>query len=257
MSTVFGPFYADAYDLVYRDKDYTTECDLIERLFRDYGTTPIKRVLDLGCGTGNHAIPLAERKYNVTGVDLSPGMLAHAKAKAEQSPGHKRLHFQEGDIRQMGVVGQFEAVLILFAVLGYQIDNAEVAATLATARRHLAPGGLLLFDVWHGPAVLHQKPTMRMKKVETPDGNIWRATHGELNINRHTCLVRYRLWLIDHDHLVQEAEEDHEMRFFFPLELAQFLDHAGFALQRLGAFPDFDRDPDETTWNAMGVARAV
>jgi SAM-dependent methyltransferase len=257
MSTVFGPFYAEAYDLLYQDKDYSAECDLIERLFRQYGATPIKRVLDLGCGTGNHAIPLAERGYHLTGVDLSAEMLSRARAKADQSTAKKRLQFLEGDIRQIGAVGQYEAVLILFAVLGYQLENADVAAALATARRHLAPGGLLLFDVWYGPAVLHQKPTMRMKKIETPDGNIWRATNGELNINKHSCQVRYRLWLINNNHLVQESEEDHAMRYFFPMELAQFMDHAGFSLTRLGAFPEFDRDPDESTWNALGVARAV
>ena len=54
-----------------------------------------------------------------------------------------------------------------------------------------------------------------------------------------------------------ETEESHKMRYFFPLELELFLKCAGFKLIRLGAFPEFDRDPDETTWNVLGVARAV
>jgi hypothetical protein len=41
------------------------------------------------------------------------------------------------------------------------------------------------------------------------------------------------------------------------MELRLFLDCCGFRLTRLGAFPDFDRDPDETTWNCLGVAQAV
>ena len=57
--------------------------------------------------------------------------------------------------------------------------------------------------------------------------------------------------------LVGETEEKHLMRFFFPLELNLFLECSGFAPVRLGAFPDFDRDPDETTWNVLCVARAL
>jgi len=76
---VFGQAYADQYDLLYHDKDYEAECDLLEEVFRRYGQEPIKSILDLGCGTGNHAILLARRGYRVTGVDLSADMLAHAR----------------------------------------------------------------------------------------------------------------------------------------------------------------------------------
>ena len=47
------------------------------------------------------------------------------------------------------------------------------------------------------------------------------------------------------------------MRFFFPLELNCFLESAGFTSIRFGTFPEFDKDPDETTWNMLAVARAV
>jgi hypothetical protein len=47
------------------------------------------------------------------------------------------------------------------------------------------------------------------------------------------------------------------MRYFFPLELAFFLNRAGFQLVRIGAFPDFAKDPDESTWSTMVVAEAM
>ena len=49
--------------------------------------------------------------------------------------------------------------------------------------------------------------------------------------------------------------EDHRVRFFFPLELQLFLDDAGFDLIRIGDFEDFERDPDESTWNVLVAAR--
>jgi hypothetical protein len=54
-----------------------------------------------------------------------------------------------------------------------------------------------------------------------------------------------------------ETEETHQMRFFFPLELDLFLECSGFTLIKLGAFPQFDQEPDQDTWNVCGVARAV
>jgi ubiquinone/menaquinone biosynthesis C-methylase UbiE len=55
---------------------------LIDKIFRTYGNDSISTVLDLGCGTGNHAFPLAGRGYEVVGVDCSENMLTQARAVA-------------------------------------------------------------------------------------------------------------------------------------------------------------------------------
>jgi hypothetical protein len=57
--------------------------------------------------------------------------------------------------------------------------------------------------------------------------------------------------------LVAETEETHAVRYFYTLELNLFLESSGFSLLRLGAFPEFDKDPDDATWNVLGVARAT
>ena len=71
------------------------------------------------------------------------------------------------------------------------------------------------------------------------------------------CDVRFRLWRLAEGQIVTEIEETHRMRYFFPLELAFFLNRAGFQLVRIGAFPDFAKDPDESTWSTMVVAEAM
>lgn len=257
MSKVFGSVYGDAYDLLYHDKDYATECSLVERLFQTHGDGAIRNVLDLGCGTGNHALPLARLGYEVVGVDRSVDMLSHARRKSVNSQNNGRVIFQEGDIRSLNLERHFDAVLMMFAVLGYQPENADVLSALRTARRHLSPGGLLIFDVWYGPAVLHQRPSQRVKIIPTPKGQILRVTSGELDISHHLCKVDYHVWKLAGGRLVGETEEAHSVRYFFPLELNLFLESSGFAHIRLGTLPEFERQPDETTWNVLGVARAV
>src|SRR6266581_5500689 len=78
---VFGRDYAAAYDDLYQDKDYLAETDLIENVFKLYGQSTVRRVLDLGCGTGGHAVVLAARGYEVVGIDRSAEMLERARAR--------------------------------------------------------------------------------------------------------------------------------------------------------------------------------
>jgi SAM-dependent methyltransferase len=207
----------------------------------------------MGCGTGNHIIPLVERGYEGVGVDLSELMLSEARRKV----GDRKVTFSQGDIRSIDLSRQFDSVLMLFAVLGYQVENKDVLAAMKTARRHLRPGGLFVFDVWYGPAVLSERPSQRVKEVPIPDGKILRVASGDLDVQRHICTVHYRILKIVGNQIVFETTESHEMRFFFPQELIFFLESAGFTLCRLGAFPLIEMGPDEKTWNVIAVARAV
>jgi SAM-dependent methyltransferase len=257
MNQVFGSAYADVYDSLYADKDYVAECDLVEAIFRQYGNNSIHSVLDLGCGTGNYAFPLWRRGYEVLGIERSASMLLQAKEKFGSVADQKKIRFQQGDIKTVQIGRRFDAALMMFAVLGYQLENADVLAALKSARQHLTEKGLLIFDVWFGPSVLHQRPTQRAK-VSTINGEkVLRFSSSKLNVMQHNCSVNLRVWRLSGDRLLSETEEVHLMRYFFPQELQLFLECAGFALVRLGAFPEVHKEPDETTWNVLVVAQAA
>jgi SAM-dependent methyltransferase len=257
VSSVFGALYAQTYDDVYRAKDYEAECDLLERIWQEMGSAPVRSVLDLGCGTGSHALPLAARGYAVVGVDRSDEMITRAREKASGEAFSGEASFQHGDIRDVRVGRAFDAVTMLFAVLGYQTTNSDVLAALRTAREHLSLGGVLVADIWYGPAVLHEGPEQRVALVEADDVRMLRVANASVDTLAQCARVHYRLWQFDGDRIVAEAEEEHEMRFFFPRELELMLEVSGMTLVRLGAFPDIDVTPDESTWNVALVARAV
>src|SRR3989304_6740337 len=79
--------FAQYYDFIYHSLvDYEGDVDFAERIFRRFMGRRVESVLDLGCGTGHHAIPFARLGYDVTGLDLSTQMLAYARRKARAAP---------------------------------------------------------------------------------------------------------------------------------------------------------------------------
>lgn len=251
---VFGSDYANVYDLIYADKDYSLECDLIEDLFSRFGRQEVRSVLDLGCGTGRHSLELARRGYDVCGVDLSSDMLQIARASATASPS---LRFHQGDIRTVDLEEEFDAVLVMFAVLGYQLTNIDLEASLSTCRRHLPTGGILLFDVWWGPAVTKIGPSVRERTISLEDGELKREATGRLDGSGRVCTVDYKLTSSIRGGTDRVFTESHKVRVFFDYEIEDLLKASGFRLHRIGAFPEFGQEPDAQTWNVLVAATAI
>jgi SAM-dependent methyltransferase len=119
------------------------EADLVDALLREHGG---RRVLDAGCGTGRVAIELADRGYAVTGVDLDPGMLGTARAKAPSLP------WVEADLAALGDVAArsgaaggagFDVVVMAGNVMIFVAPGTE-GAVLSALRAQLVDGGLLV-----------------------------------------------------------------------------------------------------------------
>ena len=249
----FGDSYAEMYDALYALKDYERECDSIEAAFHR-GGRHVCSVLALGCGTGNHAILLARRGYRVCGVDRSASMLQQAQRKASQT-GEAEVEFVLGDLRNVRLNRSFDACILMFAVLGYQTTNRDVTEALANVQRHLEPGGIFVFDVWNGAAVLSVGPSERMRMTPNGERRLIRFSSGTLDPVRHLCHVHIHQFLVAGDHVVSEVQETHAMRYFFPLELELFLDHAGFDVVDLTAFNSPQQPLDAGAWNMLVVAR--
>jgi SAM-dependent methyltransferase len=250
--TVFGGTYANVYQALYHDKDYAAECDFVETAFRAMGV-PVRSILDLGCGTGGHAILLASRGYRVVGVDRSESMLAIAKRRAAETGAC--VEFRSGDLRSFDAAQSFDAVISMFAVMCYQTENEDLEGACATAARHLTPGGVFLFDGWYGPAVLKDPPTERLRMVEGDGRRIVRFTSPVLDTARHTVETRFTVWVTEQNAITAETRESHLMRFLFPREIAYYLRVAGFGEPRFCPFMALDRPLDDSSWQMAVMAR--
>ena len=230
-STAVFADYARYYDLLYRDKGYAAEAEYVAGLIRKFHPSA-RSILELGSGTGIHASLLAEKGFTVRGIERSQEMLARSMALTEKTtPGHGQLTFSPGDIRDIRLNKTFDAVIALFHVISYQTTNEDVTAAFETARHHLKPGGIFIFDVWYGPAVLTERPEVRIKRIADDQTEITRLAEPVLHPNENRVDVNYLMFVRNlATNNVAELQETHAMRYFFRPEIECIAVQAGYEL---------------------------
>ncbi|MEP0923565.1 class I SAM-dependent methyltransferase [Leptolyngbya sp. ST-U4] len=252
---VFGN-YARYYNLLYRDKDYAGEAQFIHQLLQTHAPNATS-ILDLGCGTGAHAILLAKQGYQVHGVDLSANMLQQANEQCTQLSAdlQARLHFSQADIRQVRIDQCFDVVLSLFHVISYQVTNEDLLAAFKTVKQHLKPGGILIFDAWYGPAVLTHRPTVRVKRMEDEEIQVTRIAEPTLYPNENWVDVNYHIFIRDtKNDIVEELQETHRMRYLFKPEIEFFLQQVGMMPLNCQEWIS-DRSTGFDSWNVYWIVR--
>jgi SAM-dependent methyltransferase len=244
--------YAPWYDLLYEDKNYVAEASFVEQQLHRHGARS-GTLLDLGCGTGVHAIEFARRGWMVTGIDLSKDMIRRAEARLLKDA--QPVRFRQANVCETGPERDFDAVVSLFHVASYQTSRTNLEDMFRTAHAALKPNGILLFDYWYGGAVLAQGVETRVKEVERAPLRITRiaqSTHDESN---SAVQVNYTLFCEDQNTSeILRVDESHHMRYWFPFEIEAALESAG--LDAVGHFAWMSTDaPTLQNWSAYTVAK--
>jgi len=229
MSVVFDA-YAVYYDLLYQDKDYNTEIEFVDNLLAKHLVPKGGALLELGSGTGKHAEGFAKLGYMLHGVDMSPAMVEAANARKPVDLSEQMV-FAVGDVRNVRVDKQFDAAISLFHVASYQITNTDLCAMFQTAAVHLKPGGVFLFDCWYGPAVLTDRPVVRVKRMHNDTVEVLRIAEPLMHPNENIVDVNYTVQVKQKgDERVNELREKHSMRYLFAPEVELLLGLAGMRL---------------------------
>lgn len=134
-------YYAIAYQW-----NTEQECDFIQACLKAYGPMQAKRLLDIGCGAGRHLKVLAQRGYQMTGLDLSPEMVAYVQEEAQDA----KLNVQAliGDLRSLDLAGPFDAAFCFMDTFRFLLTNEDMISHLKAMANALVPGGLYLTDFW-------------------------------------------------------------------------------------------------------------
>lgn len=244
--------YAYYYNAFYQDKDYRAEALQIDTLLKKYGGS---KLINYGCGTGRHDLELARLGYHCTGIDMSPLMIEIARQNAQREG--IVIDFSTADIRDYEPSEKYDAVISLFHVMSYQNSNDDIRAAFRSARKALDKGGIFLFDVWYGPGVLSDKPSVRVKEIEDKNNRLLRIARPRMHDKENVVDVCYDVLVIDKKTgIAKVIDEVHHMRYFFRPELDFLLKDAGFELidnLDCGTLGETDFD----SWTSYFVARAV
>ncbi|HYM40642.1 MAG TPA: class I SAM-dependent methyltransferase [Thermoplasmata archaeon] len=247
--------FAAYYDFIYHDLvNYDGDVDFLEAVFRRTMRSPPRALLDLGCGTGNHDLPLARRGYEVTGLDLSQAQLAIARRKARNA--RLPVRFVHGDMRTFRLGRTFDAAVCMFVAIGYLTRSMDFVRCLRSLRRHLNPGAVFVFEFWHTPAA---RPRDDWFHKAGPEYELIRLGEGRYDVHRHLVSVAYHFFVFRSRKILDRFDEDHVLRTYTIPEMRALLRRCGFDL--VGAYAATNvqkgfRRPARDTFRIMAVARA-
>ena len=216
--TIFGEDYFRIYSHLTPERTAQEVEGIVTLLTLAPGGT----ILDLCCGHGRHAIPLAERGYRVTGLDLSEIFLRRAQSDARTRGVEVR--WVHSDMRDVPFENEFDAVISIFTSFGYLETEDDDQQVLRQVHKSLKPGGLFLLEM------IHRESLMRRYAPHS----INRHDDGLLILEEHrfdllTSRNEVRITLLDPDG--QRTEYRHAVRVYSLTELARMLQAANLVVQ--------------------------
>ena len=277
---------ASAYDRFNADVDYERWSDFIEACFERFLPAKPEIVLDLACGTGRMTFPLADRGYDMIGIDGSAEMLAEAFDKSgkrtdrlfeeicarlgvdpdgefsdaamEELSKHPTPLFLQQDMRDFELYGTVDATVCCLDSLNYLCGDGDLLACLQCIHLYLAPGGLLVFDVNspHKFAHTYGNHAYILEDEDEHGRAVFCGWQNEYDPESRLCKFYLSLFAEDEDGRYVRADEEQTERCYDEAEIRAALDEAGFDL--CGMFADFDFSPvmpDTERWYVVARTR--
>ncbi|WP_328664003.1 aminotransferase class I/II-fold pyridoxal phosphate-dependent enzyme [Streptomyces sp. NBC_00328] len=242
--TFFGEDFWAVADHEYTPERTAAETDYLAAVLD--ASAPGRRVLDLGCGTGRHAVALAARQFSVTGADAGGWALERAEAAAKAA-GVRADWLRFDLLRELPwPIGEFDAVVCVQS-FGWGSD-AQQLRLLQEVRRVLVPDGLLILDHSNVLAIAGNyvpEATFETAGLRADFRRAYRMASGrstgEIEVRRGDAEP-----VVIHD----------DVRMYQPAEVHDLLTRAGFTVERVDADFAVGREPAPTTRYVQFVARS-
>lgn len=247
---------AGAYDLLNGEVDYERWAAFVERCFDRFLTARPELVLDLACGTGRMTRALAERGYDMIGVDGSAEMLSEAYAAGQPTEGRPILYLCQ-DMRELELYGTVGAAVCCLDSINYLLEESDVLRVFRLVHNYLDPDGLFLFDVNTPYKFEHiYGNNAYVLENESKCGAVLCAWQNEFNAQSGICDFYLSLFEEQTNGSYARSDEHQQERCYAKETLCALLEQAGFEL--LGCFADFDGGaPTEQTERWYFAARAI
>jgi len=209
-------------------------------------------VLELGCGNGRIALPLARAGVHVHGVDRSSDMLADLarKVEGEPAPVQRHITWSQGDFAHLHVSGRYPLVLLPFNAIHHCHSHRDVLGLLRGVRERLAPDGRLILDLYlPDPSLYQREPGQRYEPRDFIDPRTgthlrsWESGWYDPLTQIHHVRYIYR------DAGGHERTVAIDMRMFYPQELRALIEWGGFVIRHQAEdFEGTELQPTSLKW---------
>jgi SAM-dependent methyltransferase len=212
------------YEIAF-DMNRKGEVDFLVHCFKRYARRPVRRVLDIACGTGPHLIRLADRGYRMSGLDLSPENIEFLGRRLA-AKGHSG-ELVVGDMTDFRLRDPVDAAVCMQDSQGHLLTNEQLLAHLRAVARSLKRGGLYIFDRYMASS--WTDPARSWSWSRRRGGLIVRASFSALNdVNPVTQVFSERMLLEAIENGTRRVyRQTHLSRMVFPQELRAMVELSG------------------------------
>ena len=244
--------YNEYYDKLYAAKDYDSEVKTLLRLFDNLSAAPVRRILDVGCGTGRHARALAAAGMEIVGVDRDSGAIEIARSHvADISPRPTFLAGSVSDVHEFN----FDAAVSLFNVVNYIMDVPELLGFFGAIRDRLRPSAPFIFDCWNGIAAILSPPSRKITEVVCADEKITAETLPVVSLLSQRVELTSRVQVHASGTLRHDFPHRYEHRLWMPQDLKDFLKMTGFEVLSLSSWAQPGVPAEPETWKVLFACR--
>lgn len=215
--------FAEIYDELMSNVDYESWADYYASLMAAFGIREGK-ICECACGTGNLTIPLMQRGYQVTGVDMSQDMLWRASQKARKAG--VGIPFVQQDMRKLRLHRKMDAVLATCDGVNYLMTDEDLLAFFTSAYNALRDGGALFFDI----STPYKLSNILGNQIICEDTDeityFWQNSYSENTkiVDMHLCF-----FVKQEDGTYKRIDEEQKQKAHTIEKLTELLTRAGFS----------------------------
>jgi len=220
-------FHSPYYEKLYYKRDRAEAKQFIDALLNELRPPPHAAFLDLACGSGRHAVYLASKGFEVTGIDLSDELIEKAKRHEKDN-----LSFYVHDMRNEFRINYYDFTLNLFTSFGYFENDHDNQRVVKNVFKGLKLNGIFVLDFFHSEKIISTLVKSERKEVN--------GTSFEIKREMQDGFIIKTIRVDDHG---KSSEFFERVRAFTPGELEKLFDGSGFLIK--AKFGSYDLKPFE------------
>ncbi|MBS3098789.1 class I SAM-dependent methyltransferase [Candidatus Pacearchaeota archaeon] len=243
--------YHEYYDLLnLGKKDYEGEIKKVKEIFEKNCNLPLNKVLEIGCGTGNHTKELLKISNKVFACDIDSEMIKIAKLKVPE----EKVYFHTSSVPDI-VEQEFPLCVLMWNVINYFPTISLMNKIFSEIKTRMLPGGLIMFDMWNGVTAIRDPPSNAVSRIEKEGLRVIHTLESRTNLMEQKTTIKNRADIIKNEMLVDSFSEEVTHYLWTFKTIKDILDLN--EMETIGVFKsnNWDEPANEKDWKIFILAK--